>query len=54
MGETVVDRYRPRGLRLPETSLSRYTGNHTQNLRRREVFARGHKTIAVAGPLLEA
>jgi tRNA(Arg) A34 adenosine deaminase TadA len=42
---------------LAETGLLRYTGTHTQNptldLPCREVFARGQKKIAVAGPLLE-
>jgi tRNA(Arg) A34 adenosine deaminase TadA len=42
---------------LAETGLSRYTGSHTENptldLACREVFARGQKHIAVAGPLLE-
>jgi tRNA(Arg) A34 adenosine deaminase TadA len=42
---------------LAETGLLRYTGSHTQNptldLPCREVFARGQKQIAVAGPLLE-
>jgi tRNA(Arg) A34 adenosine deaminase TadA len=42
---------------LAETGLSRYTGSHTENptldLPCREVFARGQKPIAVAGPLLE-
>jgi tRNA(Arg) A34 adenosine deaminase TadA len=42
---------------LAETSLLRYTGSHTENptlnLPCREVFARGQKQIAVAGPLLE-
>jgi tRNA(Arg) A34 adenosine deaminase TadA len=42
---------------LAETGLLRYTGSHTQNptldLPCREVFARGQKKIAVAGPLLE-
>ena len=42
---------------LAETGLLRYTGSHTGNptldLPCREVFARGQKPIAVAGPLLE-
>jgi tRNA(Arg) A34 adenosine deaminase TadA len=42
---------------LAETGLLRYTGSHTENptldLPCREVFARGQKPIAVAGPLLE-
>ena len=42
---------------LAETGLLRYTGSHTENptldLPCREVFARGQKKIAVAGPLLE-
>jgi tRNA(Arg) A34 adenosine deaminase TadA len=42
---------------LAESSLLRYTGSHTENptldLPCREVFARGQKQIAVAGPLLE-
>ena len=42
---------------LAETSLMRYTGSHDENptldLPCREVFARGQKPIAVAGPLLE-
>jgi tRNA(Arg) A34 adenosine deaminase TadA len=42
---------------LAETGLSRYTGSHMENptldLPCREVFARGQKPIAVAGPLLE-
>ena len=42
---------------LAETGLMRYTGSHDENptldLPCREVFARGQKPIAVAGPLLE-
>lgn len=42
---------------LAETGLLRYTGRHEENptldLPCREVFARGQKKIAVAGPLLE-
>jgi tRNA(Arg) A34 adenosine deaminase TadA len=42
---------------LAETGLLRYTGSHTENptldLPCREVFARGQKPIAVAGPFLE-
>jgi tRNA(Arg) A34 adenosine deaminase TadA len=42
---------------LSETGLMRYTGSHEENptldLPCREVFARGQKRIAVAGPLLE-
>jgi tRNA(Arg) A34 adenosine deaminase TadA len=42
---------------LAETGLLRYTGSHEENptldLPCREVFARGQKKIAVAGPLLE-
>ena len=42
---------------LAETSLMRYTGSHDENptpdLPCPEVFARGQKPIAVAGPLLE-
>jgi tRNA(Arg) A34 adenosine deaminase TadA len=42
---------------LSETGLMRYTGSHEENptldLPCREVFARGQKQIAVAGPLLE-
>ncbi|MGA3227149.1 MAG: nucleoside deaminase [Acidobacteriaceae bacterium] len=42
---------------LAETGLMRYTGSHDENptldLPCREVFARGQKRIAVAGPLLE-
>jgi tRNA(Arg) A34 adenosine deaminase TadA len=42
---------------LAETGLLRYTGSHKENptldLPCREVFARGQKQIAVAGPLLE-
>jgi len=42
---------------LSEKGLMRYTGSHEENptldLPCREVFARGQKTIAVAGPLLE-
>jgi tRNA(Arg) A34 adenosine deaminase TadA len=42
---------------LAETGLLRYTGSHKQNptldLPCREVFARGQKNIAVAGPALE-
>ncbi len=42
---------------LSETGLMRYTGSHEQNptldLPCREVFARGQKKIAVAGPAIE-
>ena len=42
---------------LADAGLLRYTGSHTENptldLPCREVFARGQKPIAVAGPLLE-
>ena len=42
---------------LPETSLLRYAGSHEQNptldIPCREIFARGQRTIAVAGPALE-
>jgi len=42
---------------LAESGLLNYTGTHAQNptlrLPCREVFARGHREIAVAGPLLE-
>jgi tRNA(Arg) A34 adenosine deaminase TadA len=42
---------------LPETGLLRYTGSHEENptldLPCREVFARGQRPIAVAGPFLE-
>ena len=42
---------------LAESGLLRYTGSHTENptmsLPCREVFARGQKLVAVAGPLLE-
>ncbi len=42
---------------LAETGLLRYTGSHDENptldLPCREVFARGQKRIAVAGPLME-
>jgi tRNA(Arg) A34 adenosine deaminase TadA len=42
---------------LAEANLPRYTGSYTENptldLPCREVFARGQKQIAVAGPLLE-
>lgn len=42
---------------LAETGLLRYTGSHEENptldLPCREVFARGQRQIAVAGPLLE-
>jgi len=42
---------------LSEVGLMRYTGSHDENptldLPCREVFARGQKKIAVAGPLLE-
>ena len=42
---------------LPESGLLRYTGSHEENptlsLPCREVFARGQKNIAVAGPMLE-
>jgi len=66
LDETVIGSSQPRHdvtssdcLRRPEskTSLLRYTGSHTENptldLPCREVFARGQKQIAVAGPLLE-
>jgi len=42
---------------LAETGLLRYTGSHQENptldIPCRDVFARGQKRIAVAGPLLE-
>ena len=42
---------------LAEQGLMRYTGSHGENptldLPCREVFARGHREIAVTGPLLE-
>jgi tRNA(Arg) A34 adenosine deaminase TadA len=42
---------------LAETGLLRYTGSHEENptldLPCREVFARGQRQIAVAGPFLE-
>ncbi len=42
---------------LPETALLRYTGSHEQNptldIPCREIFARGQRRIAVAGPALE-
>jgi tRNA(Arg) A34 adenosine deaminase TadA len=42
---------------LPEQGLMRYTGSHEENptldLPCREVFARGQRTVVVAGPALE-
>ncbi|MDP9052290.1 MAG: nucleoside deaminase [Acidobacteriota bacterium] len=42
---------------LPEQGLMRYTGSHEQNptldLPCREVFARGQRAVAVAGPAIE-